>query len=454
MQYEQIKTQLLERPMTAFQILAVAIGVMVNMMDGFDLLSISFAGPAIDREWLIGNERLGRLISIGLIGMACGAFGLSWLSDVIGRRTGTMVNLAVMSTGMTIAAFSGSFYVLFGARFLTGLGIGAMTASIGSLVYELASKKRRELSLGFVTAAFPVGTLVGAYVASHWLLAIDWRAVFGFGAVFSFLLIPLVYFLLPESFEYLLGKQPRHALATANRQLGKLGLAPLAQLPPKSAVIASKDASVLDVLRPPVLTSAILACLGYFGFMVSQYFILNWMPKLMVDVGYTDAGAISFSIITNIGAVIGCLVVGTVTARLGVRPVTVGLLIIMAGAIAAFGTLPLEAVQLIRVSSFFIGFAAFATAVGIFSIMASGYPSHVRSTGIGVAFTAGRLGAAAGGYLGGFFLERIGLDRAELCIVLAIPAVFAAVIVGMLAKRNFGAAPSGQPLAARLGTPD
>lgn len=50
----------------------------------------------------------------------------------------------------------------------------------------------------------------------------------------------------------------------------------------------------------------------------------------------------------------------------------------------------------------------------------------------------GRLGAAAGGYLGGFFLEVIGLERAGLCVVLAIPAVIAAFLVGVLAKRNFG----------------
>jgi len=443
MQYEDIKTRLLERPMAFYQILAVAIGVLVNMMDGFDLLAISFAGPAIDREWMIGEERLGALFSIGLIGMASGALGLSWISDVVGRRTGTMINLTVMSTGMAIASFAPSFDVLFVARFITGLGIGAMTASIGSLVYELASKKRREISLGFVTAAFPVGTLLGGWLAREWLLSIDWRAIFAFGAVLSFALIPIVYSLMPESFDYLLGKQPKNALERANRQLGKIGLEPLAVLPAKTEVVISENASLTDVIRPPVLMSAVLACLGYFGFMTSQYFILNWMPALMVEEGFTDAGAIGFAMVRDAGAIIGCLVVGMITAKLGVRPVTVGLLLIMAAAIAAFGTLPLDAVQLIRTSAFFIGFAAFATAVGIFSIMASGYPSHVRSTGIGVAFTAGRLGAATGAYLGGFFWEVVGLDRGWLCVVLAIPGVIAAVLVGTLAKRNFGSAMSG-----------
>jgi MFS family permease len=204
----------------------------------------------------------------------------------------------------------------------------------------------------------------------------------------------------------------------------------------------------MDVLRPPVLTSAVLACLAYFGFMTSQYFILNWMPTLMTNEGLMDAQAIGFAIVRDTGSIIGCLVVGLITARLGVRPVTVALLLIMSAAIAAFGVLPLDAVQLMQVAAFFIGFAAFATAVGIFSIMASGYPSHVRSTGIGVAFTAGRLGAAAGGFLGGFFQDIFDLERAGLCIVLAIPAIIAAFIVGELAKRNFGGAPVAAPLPA------
>jgi MFS family permease len=448
MRFDEIRAQLLHRPMTAYQVMAVGIGVLVNMMDGYDLLAIAFAGPAIDREWRLGPERLGELFSAGLLAMAVGAFGLSWLADVYGRRTATMVNLAVMTVGMTLAAFAASFSMLLVARVFTGLGVGAMTAAIGSLVYEFSSKKRREVSLGFVTGAFPFGTIIGGIV-SVWLLAIGWRAVFGFGALLTLALIPLVYWRLPESLDFLLGKQPRNALSRANRELERLGFEPLTELPAKATVNASENASLLDVVRPPVLISAALACLGYFGFMVSQYFILNWMPSLMVSVGYTDAGAISFSIITNIGAIIGCAVVGFFTAKWGVRTVTVSMLLIMAGAIAAFGTLPLDAVGLIRTSSFFIGFAAFATAVGIFSIMASGYPAHVRGTGIGLAFTAGRFGSAVGAYLGGYLLA-MGLGRPELCVVLALPAVGAAIVISFLARRNAGyTAAIGQPIPAK-----
>lgn len=434
MRFEEIRTQLQDRPMTRYQILTVAIAMLVNMVDGFDLLAISFAGPAISREWILGPERLGELFSAGLLGMTVGAFSLSWLADVYGRRTATLINLTVMTIGMTAAAFSTSFYMLLVARVVTGLGVGGMNAAVGSLVYEFSSKQRREVSLGFVTAAFPLGTILGGIV-SVWLLTIGWRAVFGFGAVLTALLIPVVYFRLPESLDYLIGKQPRNALSRANRELARLHFESLAELPKRNIVTDSESGSLLNVIRPPVLLSTMLACLGYFGFMVSQYFILNWMPRLMVDAGYTDAGAISFSIITNIGAIVGCAIIGIFTAKWGLRLVTVTMLVIMAAAIAAFGVLPLEAVGLIRASSFFIGLAAFAMSVGAFSIMASGFPPYVRGTGIGLSFTAGRFGSAVGAYLGGFLLA-MGLERPELCVILALPAIGAAIVLSLLAKRN------------------
>ena len=55
------------------------------------------------------------------------------------------------------------------------------------------------------------------------------------------------------------------------------------------------------------------------------------------------------------------------------------------------------------------------------------------SVGVGLG-----LGSAAGAYLGGL-LWAAGLARAELCIVLALPAVGAAIVMRFLARRNLGA---------------
>ena len=61
-----------EEPMRAMQITAVAICVLLNALDGFDVLSISFAAPGIASEWGIDRGLLGIVLSMELIGMALG----------------------------------------------------------------------------------------------------------------------------------------------------------------------------------------------------------------------------------------------------------------------------------------------------------------------------------------------------------------------------------------------
>jgi hypothetical protein len=55
------------------QIIVVVITVFLNALDGFDLLSISFAAPGISAEWGIDRVALGVVLSMELIGMGIGS---------------------------------------------------------------------------------------------------------------------------------------------------------------------------------------------------------------------------------------------------------------------------------------------------------------------------------------------------------------------------------------------
>ena len=55
--------------MGRFQIGAVAICVLLNALDGFDVLAISFASPGIAEEWGVERGVLGVVLSMELIGM-------------------------------------------------------------------------------------------------------------------------------------------------------------------------------------------------------------------------------------------------------------------------------------------------------------------------------------------------------------------------------------------------
>jgi hypothetical protein len=92
-----------DSPMSALQIIAVALTVGLNALDGFDVLSISFASPGIAQEWGIDRAALGVVLSMELIGMAIGSIVLGGVADAIGRRPTILGCLAVMAGGMLAA---------------------------------------------------------------------------------------------------------------------------------------------------------------------------------------------------------------------------------------------------------------------------------------------------------------------------------------------------------------
>src|ERR1044072_9944680 len=73
-------------PMSALQVAIIAITIGLNALDGFDVLSISFASPGIAAEWHIDRALLGFVLSAELLGMALGSVFLGGLCDTIGRH--------------------------------------------------------------------------------------------------------------------------------------------------------------------------------------------------------------------------------------------------------------------------------------------------------------------------------------------------------------------------------
>src|SRR5689334_7214478 len=98
-----IKSEIRNSPMSRFQVMAVAVCLVLIMIDGFDVLVMSFAAPALSAEWHVPPVQLGYLFSAGLFGMAIGSVFLTPLADRIGRRRLTLLCLAIISLGMILS---------------------------------------------------------------------------------------------------------------------------------------------------------------------------------------------------------------------------------------------------------------------------------------------------------------------------------------------------------------
>src|SRR5690606_21591894 len=129
------------------------------------------------------------------------------------------------------SALSNGVWELAVWRVVTGLGIGAMLASVASMTAEFANARRRSLCVSIMAIGYPAGAVVGG-IAAAWLVSItgDWRSIFWLGFAVTALTLPLL-FVMPESLEFLLTKRPTNALDQLNRLLPRLDMARLAQMP-------------------------------------------------------------------------------------------------------------------------------------------------------------------------------------------------------------------------------
>lgn len=393
---------LADSPMRPMQIVIVALCVLLNALDGFDVLAISFASPGIAAEWQIDRAALGLVLAMELIGMAAGSVVLGTVADRFGRRPTLIVCLLAMASGMALAATAQSVAALSAYRFFTGLGIGGMLACVNALAAEFANRRARSLAVVIMAAGYPAGAVVGGMIASHLLAAGGWRDVFVFGAAATLFFLPLVWFLLPESVGYLMQRRPGDALARINAILRRLGHATLGALTDPTG--HRSDAGLGALFRKPLLATTLLLTAAYFAHIMTFYFILKWIPKLVVDMGYPAASAGGVLVWANVGGLCGALLLGLLSLRIGIRPLVMAAMLLSAVTVALFGqgqgdlaTLSLKAAM--------AGFCTNAGVVGLYAIIAQSFPTAVRAGGTGVVIGAGRGGAALGPVAGGLLFS-------------------------------------------------
>jgi len=67
-----VQQRVVQGPLTSFQLAAIAVCIGLNMLDGFDVLAMSFSASGVKAEWGLQHSQLGYLLSAGLVGMALG----------------------------------------------------------------------------------------------------------------------------------------------------------------------------------------------------------------------------------------------------------------------------------------------------------------------------------------------------------------------------------------------
>ncbi len=423
-----IRADMLKRPMSRFQILVIALMVLLNGYDGYDVLAMAFAAPLVGAEMQIGADTIGWLISAGLIGMMAGSLFIAPFADTIGRKKLIIIAMIVDGIGLLGSALSNGVWDLAFWRLITGLGIGAMLASVASMTAEYANARRRSLCVSIMAIGYPVGAVLGGFAAA-WLVSItgDWRPIFWFGFVVTAVTLPLL-FLLPESLEFLVTKRPKGALEKLNHLLPRLGMAQLEQMP--DPIKGESDAKLFKVLFANHGRSLFLITAVYFLFAATLYFPLQWMTYMLTQAGLSPEAGISGAALMNAGGVIGGILFGVIANRWGgLRNTIPAFMALAVAAIILFGFLP--SLSLMLVVGAIIGFGLIGTVSGLYSTYPVIFPATVRTTGAGIVIGVGRIGGIISPVVAGYMINA-GVSPVIYCTVLALPLVGAIFLLRMI----------------------
>ena len=422
-------------PMSRQQIVAVALSVALNALDGFDVLAITFAAPGIVKAWGIGPAQLGVALSSGLVGMSVGSLALAPLGDRFGRRPLILVSLVLMAAGMVMTATATGIVTLCLWRVVTGVGIGAMVAAINAVATEFANERRRDLAVAVMTIGLPLGGLIGGFAAAELIVAHGWQSIFVAGGLVTAAFLPIVWFGLPESLEYLARRGTVAARQQIDLVLARMGH----ELLPDDAVLTAAPASrgsVVELLGPRFRVVTLLLVAAYFLHMTTFYFFSGWLPKFMTDIGYATPDAIRTSAMLSLGGVIGGSAFGWAAPRFGLVRLVVLAMIGTTVTFVVFGQV--SGLGALRVVSFLAGVCVFGGIVGIYALLARSFPTELLVTGTGLTIGIGRGGAVLGPVIGGFLIAA-GMSIALAIAIVGAGALLAAGLLLILSRqRAFG----------------
>lgn len=400
-------------------------------LDGyvFAVIAVTMALQTFKTDLAVSSAWAGLLSASTLIGIFVGSVSFGYLTDWIGRRWTFLANLAAFAIASALLYFVRTPGEMFLLGLVLGLAIGADYAIGPPLLSEFAPTAVR----GRVTAVLEIGWNLGyvvAYLVGYLVTSThphQWRWVLASTLVPAVLCLVLRHGL-PESPRWLLSKGRR---AEAEQVLDQLGWST------RTEDFAGEEPDrtrMRALLSPAYLGRTVFAC-GFWTCLVLPYFAISFFQADVFEaIGLSDpvSEALLGTVLALLGVVLGWLLV----ERVGRRNLLIVPLWISAVALLAIGfdaVLP-KAVIALFLFTYLFAYGVSSTLCGVYPEEV--FPTALRTTGVGLASSASRVGAAVGTFLLPVVLERWGV--AVIMPAMGVVCVVGAVLSQVLAPETAG----------------
>jgi AAHS family 4-hydroxybenzoate transporter-like MFS transporter len=294
-----------------------------------------------------------------------------------------------------------------------------------ALTSEFNPRRRRATMVMIMFAGFSIGAALGGLLAAALIPQFGWRSVFIVGGIAPLLLVPILVLRLPESVRFLA------LTGRANERVAELlaSIAPKAALAPSTRFVIHEPGlagvPVLHLFRDGRTLTTLLLWVVFFMSLLELYFLSNWLPTVLNDLGASVSAAVAIGSLLQVGGVVGVFTLGSIIDRFSFRALTL-VYFIAVFAVGAIGQLG-HSVVFVSMAIFVAGFCIVGGQTAANALAAGFYPTSVRSTGVGWALGIGRIGSIVGPLIGGALLTAkwstgsvfIAAASAALCAALA-----------------------------------
>lgn len=160
------------------------------------------------------------------------------------------------------------------------------------------------------------------------------------------------------------------------------------------------------------------------------YFLLKWLPKIIVDMGYLPAQAGSVLVWATVGNLLGGLAISLLSQRFSVRAMVVGAMITGALMLNIFGrgSYGLHELAFVAAST---GVFTSGALIGVYALMVHSFPTELRAGGTGIVIGLGRGGAILGPIIAGILFQG-GSTLGTVALVMSLGSLLGAALLLLL----------------------
>jgi SHS family lactate transporter-like MFS transporter len=375
-------------------------------LDAFDFLVLTFCVSAIATQFQTKVSAVAEAIFLTLAMRPVGALLFGVMADRFGRRVTLMVDIIAYSVFELASAFAPSLKAFLILRALFGVAMGGEWGVGAALAFETLPAEGRGFFSGLLQQGYPVGYLLAALVYGTLFRFVGWRGMFVIGALPAFLVI-YIRAKVDESPAWAQGRTSRRAEMHLDR----------------------------DILR----------YLGTFAFLVALMFAFNsfshgsqdlYPTFLTKDHKFTPQIVGFIAVIANIGALLGGILFGTWSEKIGRRKA------IVVAALLSIPVIPLWAyshtVPMLALGGFMMQFMVQGAWGVIPAHLNELSPPAVRGTFPGFAYQLGNLLSSWNGVKQARVAEQRfgGVFAPVMAWTVLIVATLVAVIAGIGPERR------------------